>query len=816
MNITTHWRLSKKLLLVSLVFAVVLPMAGVALAASYDLTIDYSKQPSLEGDPGWRIANVNGAWWQTFGESISAGTGTFNTYLQIQAKGSTAYERGYNSNRTTDYLDDKSPQTIALPLSAVPVVLVDPDGPDGLAEAQLFKEFVVDVNQTAGNHVLSVDWFQIWQTNNPALAGYDETTKSFSSGATKVYDIAEHTLLLDYWVNAGSGKHDYRLLVPNSWFDPEIEYVTIVAYHGYQSYPCDDGFEEWGVRGIDYASKTGKKWHDLNANGVRDAGEPGLSGWTIYVDYDDNTTFDPGEPSAVTGADGTYTLNGILPGDWWVREQAPAGETGWIQSYPGGVDRGHYETFVGKVNNPDNNFGNYKLATKSGTKFHDLNANGVKDAGEPGLPGWTINLVGTDGMGNQVSKSTTTDSSGNYSFSVLPGTYAVSEELKTDWYQSYPAGGVWNITLTSGQVDAVNDFGNYQKIKISGYKWNDQDGDGEWLGEPALNGWEIYLDLNNDGDWDAGEPKTTTDQDGYYEFTGLMPGDYRVREVLQDGWTQTYPTTGIHILLGLKSGDNPAGFNFGNMQPETKTATLLYKKVVDGDDIPLQPTASYVKVGTVVYDTATVTSLGGTPTGNVQFYVKAPSAAAYVAFGAPVPLVSGVATSGDYTVNMTGMYQFKAAYAGGGVFLPSESIEGEEPLGVVEAKIELRETDVNAVGDPHTFTAKVLADYGDGEGFVPVAGAWVGFDFLSAVNVEVLSTTTNAAGEAWARVNSASPTVVTANATVTRQNPDVPFNVLGVPFNLTTAGGSGVNGPQTKTWVDARSERCGGNATLSS
>ena len=27
---------------------------------------------------------------------------------------------------------------------------------------------------------------------------------------------------------------------------------------------------------------------------------------------------------------------------------------------------------------------------KSGTKFHDLNANGVKDAGEPGLPGWTI------------------------------------------------------------------------------------------------------------------------------------------------------------------------------------------------------------------------------------------------------------------------------------------------------------------------------------------------------------------------------------------------------------------------------------------
>jgi hypothetical protein len=38
----------------------------------------------------------------------------------------------------------------------------------------------------------------------------------------------------------------------------------------------------------------------------------------------------------------------------------------------------------------DNNFGNWTTATKSGIKFHDLNANGVKDEGEPGLAGWTI------------------------------------------------------------------------------------------------------------------------------------------------------------------------------------------------------------------------------------------------------------------------------------------------------------------------------------------------------------------------------------------------------------------------------------------
>ena len=35
------------------------------------------------------------------------------------------------------------------------------------------------------------------------------------------------------------------------------------------------------------------------------------------------------------------------------------------------------------------------LATKSGMKFNDLDADGVKDAGEPGLGGWTITWTTT-------------------------------------------------------------------------------------------------------------------------------------------------------------------------------------------------------------------------------------------------------------------------------------------------------------------------------------------------------------------------------------------------------------------------------------
>ena len=47
------------------------------------------------------------------------------------------------------------------------------------------------------------------------------------------------------------------------------------------------------------------------------------------------------------------------------------------------------------VQDDGNDFGNYQQATKTGVKFEDPNANGVKDAGEAGLTGWTINAYST-------------------------------------------------------------------------------------------------------------------------------------------------------------------------------------------------------------------------------------------------------------------------------------------------------------------------------------------------------------------------------------------------------------------------------------
>ena len=77
-------------------------------------------------------------------------------------------------------------------------------------------------------------------------------------------------------------------------------------------------------------------------------------------------------------------------------------------------------------------------------KYDELNGDGIYD-GEPGVPGVTITLEGTDGMGNPVSMSTTTDGSGQFWFTDLPpGTYWVNETV--------PAGAVATTSISYGPI----------------------------------------------------------------------------------------------------------------------------------------------------------------------------------------------------------------------------------------------------------------------------------------------------------------------------------------------------------------------------
>ena len=80
------------------------------------------------------------------------------------------------------------------------------------------------------------------------------------------------------------------------------------------------------------AEIRGMKWHDLDGNGVKDAGETGLQGWTIYLDTNTNGQLDNGEISTITDTNGNYQFTNLRPGIYTVAEvQQP----GWKQTFPG-------------------------------------------------------------------------------------------------------------------------------------------------------------------------------------------------------------------------------------------------------------------------------------------------------------------------------------------------------------------------------------------------------------------------------------------------------------------------------------------------
>ncbi len=91
-------------------------------------------------------------------------------------------------------------------------------------------------------------------------------------------------------------------------------------------------------------------------------------------------------------------------------------------------------------------------------KFNDLNHNGVHDAGEPPIPGWTITLTGPGG----IVITAVTDEQGKVCFTGLAaGTYTLSEVGQYPWVQTAPAGGTFTVNVANGQTVTGLLFGNY-------------------------------------------------------------------------------------------------------------------------------------------------------------------------------------------------------------------------------------------------------------------------------------------------------------------------------------------------------------------
>jgi hypothetical protein len=340
-------------------------------------------------------------------------------------------------------------------------------------------------------------------------------------------------------------------------------------------------------------SLGGAKWFDLNMNGQND-GEPPIQGFIIKIVLngdDANPIYIPTDPTGnwhlgdIPGGT-TYKVCEILPPDAPYDNTA---STKWIQTAPGTsndpTDERCYEGVVdGDTTGID--FGNTQVFSISGDKFYDRNLNGTQEVGEGGISGWKIDYSITYPDTTVDTGTLTTDGSGNWSIGNIPigSTYSFSEQTKTGWKQTAPAGNLYAagpIAVSSpGPYDATfnqNDikdlkFGNILQASLKGTKFRDANMDGTKQGnEGGISGVTINIS-GTKPDGTTFTDSTTSDANGNYSFGPYPDGTtYDITETVPAGYIQTTPVhlTGTITASGpidsSSTLDDITGLNIGNI-----------------------------------------------------------------------------------------------------------------------------------------------------------------------------------------------------------------------------------------------------------
>lgn len=279
---------------------------------------------------------------------------------------------------------------------------------------------------------------------------------------------------------------------------------------------------------------SGRVFIDTNNNGVDDAEDP-YEGLTITLSgtsSDTNTSIANGYYSFLL-ANGTYNVALSVPG-------------GYTNTTPSTIS----SIVIAGADSGDHSFGIRVESIKlSGHAFLDADEDGINDA-EAGLQDVTIQVLDGDW-----SNTTNTAANGFFCFDVDAGTYDLV-------VTAYPA-GYHNTTgdTISGIVVAANvsdqDFGFwYDTMTISGHVFVDTDIDGVMDGgESGIGG--VTINLNGDA-----MDTTTSAANGYFEFTGLIPGTYGLVEIQPDGYDSTTPNFINGIVL---SSSNSINNDFGEI-----------------------------------------------------------------------------------------------------------------------------------------------------------------------------------------------------------------------------------------------------------
>lgn len=320
-------------------------------------------------------------------------------------------------------------------------------------------------------------------------------------------------------------------------------------------------------------SIAGTVFIDINNNGVQNGpGDSGLANVTLVVTGTDDTGAAVTR-TITTGPNGTYSVPDLRPGTYTITEptqppgttngQTLAGNRGGTATTPAVLPSAISAIVLTTPGTSGTGYNFAEIPNTSeiaGRVWLDTNNNAVIDGGETGIANITIELTGTDAGGQAVSRTTTTDANGNWSFATLPpGTYTVREPNQppatlNGQTVAGSAGGsatnvatvpsaISNIVLGVGQASTANNFGELPGATISGTVIADANNNGLLdAGESGIANVTVVL-TGTDDLGAAVNVTATTDANGRYSFPGLRPGTYTVTEPTQPPGTVNGITT---------------------------------------------------------------------------------------------------------------------------------------------------------------------------------------------------------------------------------------------------------------------------------